>query len=170
MAKLRIGELIYKTGCFTFEGYIENCQIYHIGQRLGLPNTVMQEGIYIAYALGMPESNGFELAGVTIDSTDKFVDYSTGEAKYDVEKFKKLYKGMDVSEMKDRYRNIFAEQKLVKVIPATGYQPKHYPEGTIVPQFIMTKPMLCMIGAYVPLLGTFRKGGIIGLKSETSIP
>jgi hypothetical protein len=163
---LGIGQIIEKGGCFTFEGYIQDCQLYEIGHRLGLPNHILSQGIYIAYALNMPDENGFELAGVTHDSTDKFTIYENGKAKYDVEKFKALYKGINVSDMKQRYRDVFAENKLVKVLPKATHQVAHYPAGTFVPQFIVTKPLICMVAAYVPLLGTFRQGGILGFKSE----
>jgi hypothetical protein len=166
MIKHGIGETIWKAGCFTFEAYIQDCQLYEIGHRLGLPNHILKEGVYIAYALDMPDDRGFELGGVTYDSTDNFVDYSTGKPLYDAKKFLALYPGLNLKDMKQRYRDVFAENKLVKVISKADHHVSKYPAGTIIPQFIMTKPLTCMVAAYIPRLGTFRQGGLLGMLAD----
>jgi hypothetical protein len=158
----RVGQITHQEGCFTFEGYILGSPIYEIAYRLGLPKSRIVGGLYVAYALTVPDANSFELAGVTYDSTDAFVKYENGQPKYDAQKFKALYKGIDIDDIKNQYRNVFGENKLVKVLPAEPHRHgTHYPAGTIVPQFLMTKPLLCMVAAYIPPMGTFRNMGIV---------
>lgn len=144
-------------GCFTFEGYLRGQNIMEIARRLGLPQSRMAEGIYIAYALTVPDLNGFELAGVTTDSTDKFVSYLKGSPQYDAEKFKKLYKGININEFKRIYQKLFSSERLVKVICKVPHSDGlHYPQGTLVPQFLMLQKLPCIIGADIPPMGTFR--------------
>ena len=161
-SNFRVGQITHQEGCFTFEGYILGSPIYEIAYRLGLPKSRIADGLYIAYALTIPDADSFELAGVTYDSTDAFVKYDNGQPKYDAQKFRELYKGININDIKNQYHSVFGANKLVKVMPAEPHKyGMHYPAGTIVPQFLMTKPLLCMVAAYIPPFGTFRKTGIV---------
>ena len=156
MTPLSVGKLIDLKGCFTFSGYLEGQNIGEIARRLGLLQEDMEQGIYIAHALRMPEVNEFELGGVTLDSTDKFVNYAGKTPQYSPEKFKELYKGANIGQIKKMYQDTFTANKLVKVLTVKPHpRDKGYPEGTIIPQFIITRPLSCMITAFIPPYGNF---------------
>ena len=156
--KFRIGETIYRAGCFTLEGYIVNQNLDGIAYRLGLPQWMVAHGIYISYALRLPNMNEFELAGTTRDSTDKFVDYSGTTPKYDAQRFESLYTSnaavpVSFQSIKKKYHDVFGVNKLVKVLAPSA---DHYPPGTIVPQFLMTSSLPCYVAAFIPPNGNFR--------------
>lgn len=153
-----VGQTIYKAGCFTFEGYIANQNLNEMARRLGLPQKVVSQGVYIAYAIRMPSMHEFELAGTTLDSTDNFVDYSSGNAQYQAQKFQNLYAQnavipVNFQQIKKQYHNSFGANKLVKVIAPSA---KFYPAGGMTPQFLMTSSLPCKIAAFIPPHGNFR--------------
>lgn len=156
--ELTVGNYYQFDGCFTYEGYIIGQNIGEIARRLGLPQWRMKEGIYIAYALRVPSVNEFEMAGITLDSTDKFVSYDKNKMVYNADKFKTLYKGMNLQEMKQMYHKTFADGKLVKVIARKKHiQGTEYPEGTLVPQILITSQLPCLVAAYIPPQGMFTR-------------
>lgn len=157
LIQMKIGQSTYQGGCFTFEGYIKGQNIMEIARRLGLPQWRMDEGFFVAHALTLPGLHEFELAGVTIDSTDKFMTYDKKGGQYHADKFAKLYTGINIPQMKKAYMDVFPQNKLVKVIPAKPHEElRGYPAGTMVPQFIMTRKLQCLVTAFVPAMGTFR--------------
>jgi len=168
-------------GCFTFQGYLRNQSLHEIARRLGFRTARFAEGAYIARATIIPHKDSFDLGGITKDSTDKFENYSRKEKvlwyveqdqikkkvlghkstrTYHEEKFKRLYPGINIKAIKKSYHDIFAlsgTNALVKVIPKIPHtEGEKYPEGTMVPQFIM-RGIPCKIIAEVKgLNGIFR--------------
>lgn len=156
--RYKIGQTIYPGGCFTLEGYIINQNLSGIAYRLGLPQSIVAHGIFIAYALRVPTINEFELAGITFDSTDKFIDYSGVIPKYDPNKFNSLYTSraavpINFLTIKKQYQATFHINKLVKILSPRAV---HYPPGTMVPQFEMSRSVQCYVAAYIPPDGNFR--------------
>lgn len=156
--QMKVGQSSYQGGCFTFEGYIKGQNILEIARRLGLPQWRMEKGIYIAHALTLPGAHDFELAGVTLDSTDKFVAYDKVKGpQYQPQQFARLYKGIDTDQIKKAYMDVFPQNKLVKVITAVPHEDlRGYPPGTMVPQFLVTRKLPCLVTAFIPPGGTFR--------------
>ena len=156
--QFRLGQTVNKAGCFTFEGYIANQNLSEIARRLGLPQKVVAQGVYIAYAIRMPSMHEFELAGTTLDSTDKFTDYSNGIANYQPKKFQKLYTTnavipVNFQQIKKEYHNSFGVNKLVKVLAPSATL---YPPGGMTPQFLMKYSLPCKIVAFIPPNGNFK--------------
>ncbi len=154
----QVGQTIYKAGCFTIEGYIKNLNLTEMARRLGLPQKVVSQGVYIAYAIRIPGMNEFELAGTTLDATDNFVDYSSGKPQYQPQQFQKIYTQAAVipvnfQEIKKEYHNSFGANKLVKVLAPSA---KFYPAGGMTPQFLMTGSIPCKVAAFIPPNGNFR--------------
>ena len=154
----KVGNTVYKGGCFTFEGYIKGQNLFVIAKRLGLPQAVVSKGIYIAYALRTPAMSEFELAGTTLDSTDKFITYGKGTATYNHQKFQKLYTKnaaipVNFQDIKKQYHRTFGQNKLVKVLAPSF---KEYPAGGMTPELFMKSKLPCYIAAYIPPNGNFR--------------
>jgi hypothetical protein len=158
---LRIGQSLFLEGCFTFESSIIGQNLSTITHRLGLPPSRMMHGAYIVYALRIPDISEFELAGITLDSTDKFVQYEQGLMKYDHAAFAKIYSNaggipVNFKNIKKLCHNCFGSSKLVKVLPAIPHQVNmYYPPGGMSLQFLMTQKLQCMVVAFIPPNGHF---------------
>jgi len=155
----RVGQTIYKGGCFTLEGYIIEQNLSTIANRLGLPQLVVDTGVYVAYALRVPGLTEFELAGTTYDSTDNFVTYGQGPPQYNAQEFQKIYSAnaaipVNFLAIKKQYHNCFGQNKLVKVLaPAFN----HYPRGGMTPQFFIKSRIPCYVAAFIPPMGNFNR-------------
>lgn len=158
--RFSVGQRVYLGGCFTFDNYIVDQNLTEIARLMGLPLKVVSQGVFIAHPLRIPSMNEFELGGTTLDSTDKFMDYSGKEPVYQRDKFEKLYAQasvipVDFHQIKKQYHNIFGAQKLVKIIAPSA---KDYPPGGMSPQFVMKKDAIpCRIVKFIPPFGIYKR-------------
>lgn len=169
---LKVGQVLYLDGCFTFESSIIGQSLSAITYKLGLPQSRMTEGAFIAYALRIPEMEDFEFAGITQDSTDKFVRYKNGLMQFDQNAFAKLFTAntklpVNFNELKRMCHNSFAGSRLVKVLPAIRHQNHRYPPGDSSLQFLMLRGIETIVVAYIPPGGHFH--GDNPLKSIQSL-
>lgn len=148
---LREGDLTMQRGCFTFEQHIAGMTLEEIGKELGLPPERLIRGGWIVFAVNLPWSNDFDLAGWAEFSTDNFVK----DGSWNRMDFEKTYKNkrmpISIFEAKAGWLQEMNNRKLVKLVLAVPHDDSHrYPSGGKAPQIIVNRELRCQVVKYLP--------------------
>jgi hypothetical protein len=163
----------YKAGCWTFETAISNCTVPEIGRRLGLPQSILRDGIEVYGAYRFPDFDDFDWGAMTDVSTDNFISYKGGKQDYNLAAFIKLFgnsggkpiTAKDINQLKLEWHSLMGVKKLVKVVAICKDTVTAYPKGSIfTPQFIMKKSIECFKGATIMPGSTFHQMTMFGIK------
>jgi hypothetical protein len=133
-------------GFFTRQIGLQGQTLAEIERRLGFDRGRLSQGAWFATALELPKEDGFELAG-----------YSQVASHHTVEQYGNI-NSPQTNDQKAAYqqqkKNVIASWKLtgsdrlIKVIPMIGHSLQmgldyQYPPGSGLPQWKITKPILC---------------------------
>ena len=161
LAKYRVGEIVFKGGCFTLEYFIRGLTCDEIGKELGLPPRVMANGASIAMAIELPSYNGFKPAGWTRFSTDNISHRKNGKMVWDEATYLEFYTGkrlpIPIREIQKSWLSDMKKEKLVKVLPNIDYEDNEYfPRGGKAGQIVVTNPLRCEVTNQLTLNDRFK--------------
>lgn len=147
---LEVGQIVKMDGCFTEEYFLRGLSVKQIGQELGLPAHRMIKGVFVIFALELPQYHQFELGGWAEFATDKFIDYDNDGMNWDEKKFEDLYANrrmpISIDDAKTNWMKNMMNEKLVKVITAVGSSKDDiYPSGGKASQIILREKVNCQV-------------------------
>lgn len=146
MNKSDISNLVNLKGFFTTQVYLQGQNLAEIERRVGFDSGRLSQGAWFAAAIQLPGPDDFELAGYSLvpahRTVEKYGDINNPKTDWEKEGYLRRKK-LAITQWE-----LSGLHRLIKVIPMIGHSlgmsdDYQYPQGSGIPQWKITKPVLC---------------------------